>query len=85
MNACTPTAPLRKKKKKERGSGGLPGGPTEHLIQVAMHVRKMKARKWLPVIVPIKEQLRPGSVLESVRTAAVLGLPPPLNIQAGQC
>lgn len=64
---------------KEKGvRGGVLGGPTEHFIQVAMHVREMKAGKQLPVIVPIKEQLRLGSV---VNMAAVLGLPAPLNIQ----
>lgn len=33
-----------------------------HFIQVAMHVIKMKACKWLPVIIPIKEQLCLGPV-----------------------
>lgn len=55
----------------KKGSRGVLGGPTEHFIQVAMHVREMKACKWLPVIVSIKEQLRPV-----VSTAAVFGLPP---------
>lgn len=63
---------------KEKGSRGVLGGPTVDFIQVAMHVREMKACKWLPVIIPIKEQLRLGPVGS---VAAVLGLPPLLNIQ----
>lgn len=62
---------------KENGFIGVLGGPTEHFIQVAMHVREMNACKWLPVIVPIKEQLRLGPVGSM---AAVLGLPSLLNI-----
>lgn len=42
----------------EKGSRGVLGGPTDHFIQIAVHVKEMKACKWLPVIVPIKEQLR---------------------------
>lgn len=48
LNGCTPTAPQRERKEEQ-------GGPTEDFIQVA---REMKSCKWLPVIVPIKEQLR---------------------------
>lgn len=62
---------------KEKGFIGVLGGPTEHFIQVAMHVREMNDCKCLPVIVPIKEQLLLGPV---GTLAAVLGLPPLLNI-----
>lgn len=47
-------------------------------IQLAMHVREMKACKWLPVIIPIKEQLRRGPVR---RRTPVLAPAPLLNIQ----
>lgn len=53
---CTPIVPERK-----RG----PEGCWEALLSTSfrLHVREMKACKWLPVIVPIKEQLRLGSVV----------------------
>ena len=63
---------------KQKGSKGVLRGPTEHFIQVAMHVRQIKCCKWPPVIIPIKEQLRVGAV---VSMAAVLCLLPLFNIQ----
>lgn len=76
QNACTAIVPLRRK-----GSIGVQRGPTEHFIQVAMHVRQIKSCKWLPVIVPIKEQLR----VAGCNMAALLCLPPLHDMQICIC
>lgn len=56
--------------------GGCEGGPV--VCSIRLHVTEMKACEWLPVIIPIKEQLRLGPVR---RMTPVLASAPLLNIQ----